>query len=217
MGCQPPPSAAPLAPQIPQISYASTAPDLSDNSRYDFFSRVVPSDTYQAQAMVDIVRALKWNYVSTLASEGSYGESGVEAFMQKSREDGESAPGPRSGPGRGCRRRVRSGTCCGLASCPGAPLMGLSLWPRGRAAGWLLEVGGGHEWLLWTWPGRWRNRPYSGHGNLFLGREEGKEMGMEGALFTGVSGTQEPGPSWEQGFVGRTENSDSLQLSHLLG
>ncbi|KAB0396963.1 hypothetical protein E2I00_010670 [Balaenoptera physalus] len=39
------------------------APDLSDNSRYDFFSRVVPSDTYQAQAMVDIVRALKWNYV----------------------------------------------------------------------------------------------------------------------------------------------------------
>lgn len=75
--------------QIPQISYASTAPDLSDNSRYDFFSRVVPSDTYQAQAMVDIVKALKWNYVSTLASEGSYGESGVEAFIQKSREDGE--------------------------------------------------------------------------------------------------------------------------------
>ncbi|XP_045148751.1 metabotropic glutamate receptor 4 isoform X4 [Echinops telfairi] len=75
--------------KIPQISYASTAPDLSDNSRYDFFSRVVPSDTYQAQAMVDIVRALKWNYVSTLASEGSYGESGVEAFTQKSREDAE--------------------------------------------------------------------------------------------------------------------------------
>ncbi|XP_043932416.1 metabotropic glutamate receptor 4 [Protopterus annectens] len=74
--------------KIPQISYASTAPELSDNSRYDFFSRVVPSDTYQAQAMVDIVKALKWNYVSTLASEGSYGESGVEAFIQKSREDG---------------------------------------------------------------------------------------------------------------------------------
>lgn len=74
--------------QIPQVSYASTAPDLSDNSRYDFFSRVVPSDTYQAQAMVDIVKALRWSYVSTLASEGSYGESGVEAFIQKSREDG---------------------------------------------------------------------------------------------------------------------------------
>uniref|UniRef100_A0A8B9WE78 Glutamate metabotropic receptor 6 n=1 Tax=Bos mutus grunniens TaxID=30521 RepID=A0A8B9WE78_BOSMU len=71
---------------IPQISYASTAPELSDSTRYDFFSRVVPPDSYQAQAMVDIVRALGWNYVSTLASEGNYGESGVEAFVQISRE-----------------------------------------------------------------------------------------------------------------------------------
>ncbi|KAK3558400.1 hypothetical protein QTP86_018004 [Hemibagrus guttatus] len=73
---------------IPQISYASTAPELSDNSRYDFFSRVVPPDSYQAQAMLDIVMAMGWNYVSTLASEGNYGESGVEAFVQISRETG---------------------------------------------------------------------------------------------------------------------------------
>uniref|UniRef100_A0A8C2BAG3 Glutamate receptor, metabotropic 4 n=1 Tax=Cyprinus carpio TaxID=7962 RepID=A0A8C2BAG3_CYPCA len=74
--------------KIPQVSYASTAPALSDNTRYDFFSRVVPPDTYQAQAMVDIVRAMRWNYVSTVASEGNYGESGVDAFIQKSREEG---------------------------------------------------------------------------------------------------------------------------------
>ncbi|TDH13678.1 hypothetical protein EPR50_G00036040 [Perca flavescens] len=75
--------------KIPQVSYASTAPELSDNTRYDFFSRVVPPDTYQAQAMVDIVKSMHWNYVSTVASEGNYGESGVDAFIQKSREDGE--------------------------------------------------------------------------------------------------------------------------------
>ncbi|KAJ6634153.1 hypothetical protein lerEdw1_014129, partial [Lerista edwardsae] len=74
--------------QIPQISYASTAPELSDSNRYDYFSRVVPPDSYQAQAMVDIVKALGWNYVSTLASEGNYGESGVDAFVQISREAG---------------------------------------------------------------------------------------------------------------------------------
>uniref|UniRef100_A0AAY4E2R9 G-protein coupled receptors family 3 profile domain-containing protein n=1 Tax=Denticeps clupeoides TaxID=299321 RepID=A0AAY4E2R9_9TELE len=74
--------------KIPQVSYASTAPELSDNTRYDFFSRVVPPDTYQAQAMVDIVKAMRWNYVSTVASEGSYGESGVDAFIQRSREEG---------------------------------------------------------------------------------------------------------------------------------
>ncbi|XP_035239276.1 metabotropic glutamate receptor 7-like [Anguilla anguilla] len=76
--------------QIPQVSYASTAPELSDDRRYDFFSRVVPPDSFQAQAMVDIVTAMGWNYVSTLASEGSYGERGVEAFTQISRETGES-------------------------------------------------------------------------------------------------------------------------------
>ncbi|XP_026857668.2 metabotropic glutamate receptor 7 isoform X2 [Electrophorus electricus] len=74
--------------QIPQISYASTAPELSDDRRYDFFSRVVPPDSFQAQAMVDIVKAMGWNYVSTVASEGSYGEKGVEAFMHISREAG---------------------------------------------------------------------------------------------------------------------------------
>uniref|UniRef100_A0A3P8VND4 Glutamate metabotropic receptor 8 n=1 Tax=Cynoglossus semilaevis TaxID=244447 RepID=A0A3P8VND4_CYNSE len=74
--------------KIPQISYASTAPELSDNTRYDFFSRVVPPDSYQAQTMMDIVTAMEWNYVSTLASEGNYGESGVEAFIQISRETG---------------------------------------------------------------------------------------------------------------------------------
>ncbi|NWV59221.1 GRM6 protein, partial [Malurus elegans] len=70
------------------ISYASTAPELSDPGRYEFFSRVVPPDSYQAQAMVAVVRALGWSYVSTLASEGNYGESGVEAFVHSSREAG---------------------------------------------------------------------------------------------------------------------------------
>ncbi|KAJ8377486.1 hypothetical protein AAFF_G00259540 [Aldrovandia affinis] len=73
---------------IPQVSYAATAPELSDDRRYDFFSRVVPPDSFQAQALVDVVKAMGWTYVSTLASEGSYGEKGVEAFMQISREAG---------------------------------------------------------------------------------------------------------------------------------
>ncbi|KAJ3586459.1 hypothetical protein NHX12_012857, partial [Muraenolepis orangiensis] len=61
---------------------------LSDDRRYDFFSRVVPPDSFQAQAMVDIIRSLGWSYVCTVASEGSYGEKGVEAFQQLSKEAG---------------------------------------------------------------------------------------------------------------------------------
>jgi ABC-type branched-subunit amino acid transport system substrate-binding protein len=37
--------------QIPQISYASTSTELSEKPRFQFFSRVVPPDTYQAEAV----------------------------------------------------------------------------------------------------------------------------------------------------------------------
>lgn len=56
------------------MSYASTSTELSDKSRFEYFSRVVPPDNFQAQAMVEIVRALGWKYVSTVAVEGEYGE-----------------------------------------------------------------------------------------------------------------------------------------------
>ena len=33
--------------------------------------------------MVDIVNLFNWTYVSTIASEGSYGESGIDVFQQE--------------------------------------------------------------------------------------------------------------------------------------
>ena len=33
--------------------------------------------------MVDIVSLFNWTYVSTIASEGSYGESGIDVFQQE--------------------------------------------------------------------------------------------------------------------------------------
>ena len=74
--------------QIPQISYASTAVGLSDKTRFAYFSRVVAPDTYQAQAMVDVVKAFNWTYVSTLADEGDYGEKGIDTFKRKAERSG---------------------------------------------------------------------------------------------------------------------------------
>lgn len=71
--------------QIPQISYASTSAKLSDKSRYDYFARTVPPDFYQAKAMAEILRYFNWTYVSTVASEGDYGETGIDAFQQEAR------------------------------------------------------------------------------------------------------------------------------------
>lgn len=74
--------------QIPQISYASTGIELSDKSRFEYFSRVVPPDTLQARAMVDVVKDLGWSYVSTLADEGNYGEKGIGAFEDLAKSSG---------------------------------------------------------------------------------------------------------------------------------
>lgn len=67
------------------MSYASTGTSLSDKSRYDFFARTVPPDTYQALALVDIVSSFNWSYVSLVTSEGQYGDSGMAAFVREAR------------------------------------------------------------------------------------------------------------------------------------
>lgn len=47
---------------------------MSDKSRFEYFSRVVPPDNFQAQAIAEVVKALDWRYTSTVAIEGEYGE-----------------------------------------------------------------------------------------------------------------------------------------------
>lgn len=71
-----------------QVSPASTAKDLSDKSRFEFFARTVPPDNYQAIAMVDVVKQLNWTYVSTVHSEGTYGENGIDVFVREASERG---------------------------------------------------------------------------------------------------------------------------------
>ncbi|XP_054745960.1 metabotropic glutamate receptor-like [Anastrepha obliqua] len=71
---------------IPQISPASTAKTLSDKTRFDLFARTVPPDTFQSVALVDIIKCFNWSYVSTIHSEGSYGEYGIEAFHKEASE-----------------------------------------------------------------------------------------------------------------------------------
>lgn len=66
--------------KIPQISYGSTASDLSNKEIYDYFFRTVPPDKEQAKTIADICVDLNWTYVITVHSEGLYGEKGMEDF-----------------------------------------------------------------------------------------------------------------------------------------
>lgn len=56
---------------IPQIAYSATSIDLSDKALFKYFLRVVPSDTLQARAMVDIVKRYNWTYISAVHTEGN--------------------------------------------------------------------------------------------------------------------------------------------------
>ena len=67
---------------IPQVSYGSTSADLSNKEIYSYFFRTVPPDSFQAHAMVDVLREYNWNYVFTVNSYGNYGQKGM-AELQK--------------------------------------------------------------------------------------------------------------------------------------
>lgn len=48
-----------------------------------YLIHTVPPDDYQAITLVDLIERFNWTYVSTVASEGSYGESGIEVFHRE--------------------------------------------------------------------------------------------------------------------------------------
>ncbi|XP_004628649.1 metabotropic glutamate receptor 1 [Octodon degus] len=73
---------------IPQIAYSATSIDLSDKTLYKYFLRVVPSDTLQARAMLDIVKRYNWTYVSAVHTEGRhYGRKGMETYKDMNLEE----------------------------------------------------------------------------------------------------------------------------------
>jgi hypothetical protein len=58
---------------------------LSDRDRFPYFSRVLPSDTLQAEAMSILVKSLNWNYVATISEEGNFG--GIDAFITNAKNE----------------------------------------------------------------------------------------------------------------------------------
>ena len=71
----------------PQISYSSTSILLSNKEVYPSFFRTLPSDTYQAKAIADVLRTFGWNYVSIVASDSAYGRAGMDALLRELKGD----------------------------------------------------------------------------------------------------------------------------------
>ena len=55
---------------IPQIGYGATTTDLSDKEQFGYFLRTVPSDLWQARAIMELLRHYNWTYIAVVYSAG---------------------------------------------------------------------------------------------------------------------------------------------------
>nr|ANO39069.1 GCR106 [Schmidtea mediterranea] len=67
---------------IPQISFFSTSPALSNKNRFPFFLRTIPSDAHQVQVMLEIIKQLQWKYVSIIYEDSNYGREAFKALQE---------------------------------------------------------------------------------------------------------------------------------------
>ena len=68
---------------VSSISGSATSAELSSLT-YDHLFRTVPSDTFLAKAMVDLVTHFNWSYVAVVALDDSYGKNGAWAVVSES-------------------------------------------------------------------------------------------------------------------------------------
>ena len=66
---------------IPQVSYASTSPALSDATAYPGFFRVVPSDAFQGSVVADVMTADGMDNVAVIHMTNAYGSGLADAFV----------------------------------------------------------------------------------------------------------------------------------------
>ena len=72
--------------EVPSISFGATSDELSDKTRFEFFSRAVPPDSYQSEAIADLLHFFGWEYVSLVYFANTYGIQASHAFQNYARE-----------------------------------------------------------------------------------------------------------------------------------
>jgi branched-chain amino acid transport system substrate-binding protein len=77
------------AASIPQVSYASTSPDLSDATAYPLFWRVVPSDAQQGVCLANLVYSIGYNIVAVFHMKNDYAERTADSFNTAFKGDAE--------------------------------------------------------------------------------------------------------------------------------
>ncbi|XP_020916270.1 uncharacterized protein LOC110253659 isoform X2 [Exaiptasia diaphana] len=69
--------------KVPQISYGSTSPRLSDKTKYKYFFRTSASDVHQARAISAFFRTYRWPEVGIVSTSDSYGGDLASDFKKE--------------------------------------------------------------------------------------------------------------------------------------
>ncbi|XP_041796730.1 extracellular calcium-sensing receptor-like [Chelmon rostratus] len=73
---------------VPQVSYFSSCACLSDKKEFPAFLRTMPSDFFQVDALVQLVKHFGWTWVGVIAGDDAYGRGGASIFASEVRKLG---------------------------------------------------------------------------------------------------------------------------------
>ncbi|KAM8769884.1 extracellular calcium-sensing receptor-like [Acanthopagrus schlegelii] len=73
---------------VPQVSYFSSCACLSDKNQFPAFLRTMPSDFFQVDALVQLVKHFGWTWVGVIAGDDAYGRGGANIFVDEVRKLG---------------------------------------------------------------------------------------------------------------------------------
>ncbi|KAM9318689.1 extracellular calcium-sensing receptor-like [Pholidichthys leucotaenia] len=73
---------------VPQVSYFSSCACLSDKKEFPAFLRTMPSDFFQVNSLVQLVKHFGWTWVGVIAGDDDYGRGGASKFVTEIRNLG---------------------------------------------------------------------------------------------------------------------------------